>query len=280
MDANRLTADLGGGHSRKSAAAIVTGAGSGIGRATSFALADSGALVYIVDRDLDGGLATERGIRERGGTATFLEADVTSSGDVDQIVARAAQGGSRQGGLRILVNAAGMLHQGLEELSADDVGLSIDVNVKGTFYFCRAVAPHMLAAGSGVIINVASSAATREFPPEWPAYVAGKTAVVGLTRSLANRLRPGGVAVFAVSPGMVATPMGARAFEDYYGREPTTAEFERVLDPGTVARIVLALTQPEMRYASGTIVEIDEVGVSPLPDSRPELDRLASESES
>lgn len=254
--------------------AVVTGAASGIGRAVALVLAEAGMPVVLVDRDAEGGASVRAEVLQRGGSAVFAKADVSDGGQVRDVIESASAGNGAACPIAILVNAAGVLHEGLEGLRDEEVDASIDVNIKSALHSCRAAIPLMREAGSGVIVNIASTGAST-CPPEWPVYVAGKAGIVGLTRSLAARLRSDGVAVFALSPGMVATPMGARAFADYYGRPPREEELARVLDPETVARVVLSLTRPEMRYASGSVIEVDVLGVEPLPESGAELELAA-----
>ena len=156
--------------------AIVTGAGSGIGRATAIKLAEKGVKVVVAELNVAGGEETEAIIRRNNGEAVFVPTDVTKPEDAERVVRVALERFDSPGGKRvdILVNCAGVLRYGLvEDLSVDDWDLTIAVNLKGTFLCCKAVVPVMKRQKDGVIINVSSSGA-RSYPVHYPAYVAGE----------------------------------------------------------------------------------------------------------
>jgi len=238
--------------------AVVTGAASGIGRATAIRLAQEAASVVVVDIDRDGGRATERCIRDVGGEAVFVPTDVTSPADVEALVRVAGErfGDDSHGRVDILVNAAGVIRYGpMPEQTEEDWDLTLNVCLKGTFLCSKAVIPLMMRRRDGVIINVSSSGA-RLFPAAYPAYVAAKMGVLGLTQAMARGLREHGIAVVAVCPDLVDTPTGRKSFAEQLGRDPGAEDVAEMLRPEQVAGVIANLADPEMRFASSTVVDV------------------------
>jgi NAD(P)-dependent dehydrogenase (short-subunit alcohol dehydrogenase family) len=167
--------------------ALVTGASSGIGRATAKRFAEEGAQVVVVDVDVDGGRETVADIEAAGGEATFVEADITDEADVEEMVAAAVDS---YGGLDYAFNNAGV--EGTEA-SASEQPISnweqvIDTNLKGVFMSMREEIPVLLENGGGAIVNTASVAGLRGFRNLSP-YVASKHGVLGLTKTAAAEFR-------------------------------------------------------------------------------------------
>jgi len=191
----------------ESRVALVTGAGSGIGRATALLLAAEGHGVACLDRDLDGVRETVDLVAEATDERVLAEAvavDVRHEPEVQAAVSEAAALG---GGLDVVVNAAGIVfYRSLGETSQEDLRSILDVNLLGTYAVCRAAAPY-LRARRGSIVNVASAAGLNG-RAYLTAYSASKGAVVALTRSLAVELAPE-VRVNTVCPSAVDTPMVA-----------------------------------------------------------------------
>jgi NAD(P)-dependent dehydrogenase (short-subunit alcohol dehydrogenase family) len=183
--------------------AIVTGGGSGIGKAIALALAAAGAPVTVVDLLPAGGETTVDEIGRAGGEARFVAADVSRWEDVDRAV---TEGVRAFGPLGIMVNAAGILdgYAPVEEMSPALWGKVIAINLSGTFFGCKRTLAEMLPAGRGRIINLASVAGLVG-DGGGPAYVASKHGVVGLTRQLAVQAAPRGVTVNAICPGPIQT---------------------------------------------------------------------------
>jgi NAD(P)-dependent dehydrogenase (short-subunit alcohol dehydrogenase family) len=186
-----------------SGSAIVTGGGSGIGKAVALALATAGAPVAVLDVRPEGGQAVVGEIGRRGGVAEFMAADVSRSEDVDRAVTLAVRG---LGPLGIMVNAAGILdgYAPVHEMSPALWSKVIAINLSGTFFACKRALEEMVPAGRGRIINLASVAGLVG-DGGGPAYVASKHGVVGLTRQLAVGHATSGVTVNAVCPGPIHT---------------------------------------------------------------------------
>ncbi|HEX3954224.1 MAG TPA: glucose 1-dehydrogenase [Stellaceae bacterium] len=185
--------------------ALITGAANGIGRATALAFAKSGAKVVVVDRDTAGGEATAGIIRQQGGEASFVAADVTKSADVQAYVKAALDAYGR---IDCFFNNAGIEGTVKHTAEYDEAMFDqvIGVNVKGVFLGLRHVLPVMLAQKSGAVVNTASVAGLVA-TPGMPAYVASKHAVIGLTKASAGEVARSGVRINAVCPGPVDTRM-------------------------------------------------------------------------
>lgn len=185
-------------------AAIVTGGGSGIGRAVAHTLARGGAAVLVADVVADAAQRVTAEITDAGGTARAFTADVSDPEAVAAMVTAAGE----LGPLRIAVNNAGIAGEGLPiaEVSVDDWRRVIEVNLNSVFYCIRAEVPAMTAAGGGSIVNMASVLGGVGFANA-AAYVSAKHGVVGLTRTAALEYATAGVRVNAVGPGFIATPL-------------------------------------------------------------------------
>jgi meso-butanediol dehydrogenase / (S,S)-butanediol dehydrogenase / diacetyl reductase len=183
--------------------AIVTGAGAGIGRATSLLFAREGANVAAVDLVSDGIQTLVKEIHSAGGAAEAIVADVSNAGDVEQCVQKIL---GRFGRIDILYNNAGIVVPGkIHQISEADWDRSMDVNVKSMYLMCRSVVPLFQKQGSGVILNTSSAVVLRTVADR-AAYTAAKGAVLALTRSMALDYVKDGIRVNCLCPGTVDTP--------------------------------------------------------------------------
>jgi len=189
---------------------IITGAGSGIGRATALIFAREGANVVCADINADGARETAAQVNARGSQALALPVDVTARAQVDNMVKRAIDA---LGTVQFLFNSAGAAIRRAKFLEIDDALLekTFDLNVKGTFYAMQAVLPHMLKNRHGVIVNMASMAHRRGGPGSSVHYAAAKGAVVSMTMGVAREYATQGIRALSISPGPVRTPFQATA---------------------------------------------------------------------
>ncbi|MGH9049484.1 MAG: SDR family NAD(P)-dependent oxidoreductase [Acidimicrobiia bacterium] len=236
--------------------AIVTGAGSGLGRATARRFADEGASVAAVDVATDAAEKVVAEIAESGGRARAVTADVSDPASVRAAVDEVA---AQLGRPQIVVNCAGIggFAHSTEE-SHERWSAIIDVNLTGTFLVCQAALPHLLDGG-GAIVNVASNAGLMGTPYS-AAYCASKGGVVNLTRALALEYVTRGVRVNAVAPGGMNTPMIA-GFSMPEGVD--LKEFARVTsplgysEPEELAGLIAFVASDDARYMVGSIVSMD-----------------------
>ena len=189
--------------------ALVTGGGSGLGRAIALALAAGGAPVAVVDLLPEGGAETVTLIRDKGGRAVSIQADVSRWDDVDRAVGAAVR---ELGPLGIMVNAAGILdgYQPIEDMAPAVFERLIAINLTGTFFGCKRALAEMLPRQAGRVINMASVAGLIG-GGGGPAYVASKHGVVGLTRQVAVGCASRGVTVNAICPGPIQTGLRANS---------------------------------------------------------------------
>ncbi len=231
--------------------AVVTGGGSGIGRATCRRMAEEGAKVAVLDLDE----ASAKVVAEEIGGLGY-GVDVAESNELRQVVDDAAR---ELGGLTILYNNAGTsTFNRLHEMDPDEWDRVLRVNLKGVFNGFQAAIPHMLKSGGGAIVSTASISGTRPAAGEGP-YAASKAAVAALTASAALEYAPA-IRVNAVSPGMIRTAMTAPMFEflpNQVERFETGTPVGRIGEPEDIADVVVFLCSDMARFITGQNLVVD-----------------------
>jgi len=222
--------------------AIVTGAGSGIGRATAKRLAKDGFAVLVNDQNAAAAAETAQEIAAAGGQASAKAGDVSREEDVAAIVAHAERA---FGACDLLVNNAGFVHQALfVDLEPADFDRMFAVHVRGTYLCTRAVLPGMLARRDGVIVNMASQLG-QIGGVELVHYSAAKAAIIGMTKALAREVSNQGVRVNAVAPGPINTPLVMRISEDWRKAKAAQLPMGRFGEPEEVAGVVSFLASKD-----------------------------------
>ena len=235
--------------------ALVTGAASGIGRACAAELARAGADVALLDAAAEAVLAqAENSLKPSGGRVVSFRADVRDHERAARVVEEIL---ARLGRLDILVNSAGTNADApLWEMTEEQWRLVLDTNLKGAFSYTQAAARHFRRARSGRVVNVASIEAGRgRFG--LANYAASKAGLVALTRSAAAELGRYGVAVNAVAPGFIRTPLVERLSEAVRGRAVAESALGRMGEPEDVAHAVLFLCSERARHVTGAVLAVD-----------------------
>jgi NAD(P)-dependent dehydrogenase (short-subunit alcohol dehydrogenase family) len=239
---------------------IVTGAGSGIGKATAIRLAEEGGKVICVDLNLESAQVTAQEILEMNGMAIAVKADV---GKVEQVNAFVECSLETWGRVDVLINNAGVNLPGVfHEVSDATINLTLDVNVKGPMFASRAVIPHMLKQGSGSIVNI-SSVNGLVSEPFLAVYSASKGAVVMLTRGIALDYASRGIRCNCICPGWVDTPINHAHAAMMGGLEKIYAnigQFQPIGRPGEpreIAHLALFLASDEASFITGSVISAD-----------------------
>jgi NAD(P)-dependent dehydrogenase (short-subunit alcohol dehydrogenase family) len=236
--------------------AIVTGAGRGIGRAAALALAEAGADVTLFSRSGPELEAVAGEVRARGRRAEICVGDVRSASDVERLVEAAA----RNAGLAICVTAAGLNRPGPTlEQPHEDFDLVVETNVRGTYLACRAFAAALCAHGRGGRIVAISSQMGEVGYPGRAAYCASKHAVNGLVKALAVEWAPIGIAVNAVAPTFVETPLTRPMLDDEEFRADVLRRMpmQRIGTPADVVGAIVYLASDQAALVTGHILDVD-----------------------
>jgi NAD(P)-dependent dehydrogenase (short-subunit alcohol dehydrogenase family) len=240
--------------------AIITGAGSGMGRVAAQLFAAEGAKVVVAEFDERAGAETVESVQEAGGDATFIRADVSQETDAKAMVDHAV---ATYGRVDVLYNNAGVMPELDHSVIDTDVATwdkVMAVNVRGVFLGCKHAIPVMLEQGSGSVINISSFVAILGCSVPQDAYTASKGAVLSLTRSLAVQFGPRGVRSNAICPGPIETPLlmdwllkDEAAKQLRLARNPTG----RFGKPEEIVNAAIYLASDESRWTNGASFVID-----------------------
>jgi len=239
--------------------AVITGAASGIGRATAIRFAGEGAAVVIADMNREGGEAAVRDCKENGGSAVFQLADVSSEGDVKSAVARAVK---EFGRLDVIYNNAGLggAVGPLEKTSAENWDRTFSILLRAVFLGIKHAVPEMRKTGGGSIVSTASIAGIRG-AAGLHAYCAAKAGVISLTRSAAIEFAKDKIRVNCICPGLIATPL---TYNRIPGGEQTATQlfaafqpWPRAGRPEDIAAMALFLASDDSEFVSGQAMVVD-----------------------
>lgn len=238
---------------------LVTGAGSGIGRACALLMARKGAKVVVADVDVAGGEETVKLIEGKGGKALFVKADVS---DPAQVEAAVKAGVDAFGGLHLAVNNAGIGGEAnlVGDYSPEGWRKVIGINLDGVFYSMRYEVPAMLASGGGSIVNISSILGLVGFGTA-SAYTSAKHGVVGLTQVAALEYGQQGIRVNAINPGFIDTPLmgkaGINKGDDTYNFIASKHAMNRFGLPEEVAEAVVWLLSDKASFVTGIALPVD-----------------------
>jgi NAD(P)-dependent dehydrogenase (short-subunit alcohol dehydrogenase family) len=238
--------------------ALVTGAASGLGRATAETFAGAGASVVVADIDAGGGAETVQGITGAGGSAAFVACDVSQEESVRELVEQTV---STYGGLDFAYNNSGIEgHPApVTEMTDTEFRRVLDVNLFGVFYGMKHEIPKMLERGGGVIVNCSSTAGLRGYPSLMP-YVASKHAVAGMTKTAALEYATQGIRVLSIHPAAIDTPMVERAISENEQLANAVAQMHpigRIGQPREIADVVVFLCSEGASFMTGSQIVVD-----------------------
>ena len=240
---------------------IITGAGSGIGRATALIFAREGANVVCADINEAAARETASGVNGKGSQALALKTDVTARDEVNAMVRRTVDA---FGNVQFLFNSAGAAIRRSKFLDIDDALMekTFALNVDGTFYAMQAVLPHMLKNKLGVIVNMASMAHRRGGPGSSVHYAAAKGAVVSMTMGVAREFATQGIRALSISPGPIKTP-----FQDAAGSSPELVQrfledvpMKRFGTPEEIGELVLFMCSDACPFMTADTVYVNGGG--------------------
>ena len=240
--------------------AIITGAATGIGRATSELFSSEGASVVVVDRNDIEGERTVASINEQGGDAMFVDCDVSKADDVQQMVERAVE---RFGSPDILVNNAGifirMAHR-VHEITDMEWDLTLQTNLKGAFYCCKYVLPHMMEKG-GAVVSTSSVSALGGGGTASP-YGISKAGLISLGRAVASEYAEYGIRSNVILPGLTDTPQarGSTGSAERFEERANEILLGRTGRPEEIARLILFLASDQSSFITGASYIIDGGG--------------------
>ena len=243
----------------KDKVAIVTGGGRGLGRAFALKFADEGAKLLIPDISLERAEATAKEIRDSGGEAVALEADISDENDTGRMAEKVME---VYGQADILLNNAaifyGLMPQPWDSLTVDEWDRVFAVNVKGTWLCCKAIAPIMRKQGEGKIINISSASINMPFGYDKLHYVSSKAAVITITQQLARALGPHGININAIAPGYTRTEATLqRDYENFAEKVVEEQCIKRREEPEDLVAIAVFLASKESDFITGQLLVAD-----------------------
>ena len=234
---------------------VITGAASGIGRATALIFAREGANVVCADINADGAQDTASAVNAKGAQALSVAVDVTSRPQVDDMVRRAIDA---FGSVQFQFNSAGAALRRAKFLEIDDdlFDRTFALNTKGVFYCMQAVLPHMLGDRAGVIVNMASMAARRGGPHTSVHYAAAKGAVVSMTLGVAREYAASGIRCLSISPGPIRTPFqeAAATSPELVRKFVEDVPMKRMAEPEEIGELVLFMCSDACPFMTGDTV--------------------------
>jgi 3-oxoacyl-[acyl-carrier protein] reductase len=234
--------------------AIITGAGSGIGRETALLFAKEGAKVVVADISERGGMETVEEIKGAGGEGVFIKLDVSSIEQAKQMVKETHE---RYGRIDILIINAGIVQDALIiKMTEEQWDRVINVNLKGAFNCIKAVVDVMINQGSGVILNASSIVGVYGNIGQ-ANYASAKAGLIGMTKTLAKELGRKGVRVNAVAPGFIRTPMVGGVPEKVLDMVKEKTPLRRLGEPRDVAYAYLYLASDEAGFINGAVIPVD-----------------------
>jgi len=236
--------------------AIITGAGSGIGRSIALAFIKEGAKVVVADWSEQGGKETAEQIKKENGEAIFVKTDVSKTADIDKMVKTCLD---KFGRVDILVNNAGIVKFGpLHETTEEDWDTVLDVNLKSVFLGSKRVIPEMLKQSKGKIINVASIAGLVGFAQSG-AYCASKGGIIALTREMVLEYAPQKINVNCIAPGVIKTAMTKDMLADPATKQflESSTPYPRLGEAEDIAQAAVYLASNESDFVNGHVLVVD-----------------------
>ncbi len=234
----------------------MTGAASGIARATAQRFAREGANVIVADGSLPGGMETVQQIQAEGGQASFTEVDVSQAEQVNRMVDRAL---NQHGHLDVLFNGAGILFYGTVLDTGEEAwNRMLSINLNGTYLCCRAVIPHMVRQGRGSIINISSTVGAHDACARAVAYVTSKGGVHMMSRAMAIDHARQGIRINVICPGPTDTPMLRKAMTpEQLDAFAQTFPMGRLAQPDEIASAALFLASDDASFVTGSVLFVD-----------------------
>ncbi len=239
---------------------LITGAATGIGEASALLFAEEGAKIVVADVKATEGLETVDKIKEFGGQAIFVEADVARSEDVRRMIEKTVK---NFGKLDVLFNNAGIsIHKSIQETTEEDWDRVIDTNLKGVFLGCKYAVPQMLKQGEGTILNTASEVGLVG-ANNLVAYCASKGGVIQFTKALSLDLAAKNIRVNSLCPGITMTPLLKSSIVNSPDPEArkrfleSSAPISRIAEPEEIAKGALFLASNESSFMTGAALVID-----------------------